>query len=126
MVTLPSTSPYSAKDQRKSDRATKFIGRGSSRSSSAAYAKAWGALANCDNYTASDRVFVSVEGNRGGRIGLDVDEVLKAISARSVFIADDKFNRERPYNIGERELSVLLEKNGYSEAKSGEWHPTQN
>ena len=40
-VTLPKTSPYTAKDQAKSDKANKFIGRGSSGSAAADYDKEW-------------------------------------------------------------------------------------
>ena len=46
-----------SKDQAKSDKATKFIGQGSPRSSTAAYAKAWGERANSGTYSASDTVF---------------------------------------------------------------------
>lgn len=122
-VVLPVTSPYTAKDQRKSDRATKFIGRGSDRSSTATYARAWGALANCGHYLSSDRVFVSVEGNRSGRKGLDLEELSKALAVGAVIIADDEFSRSRPYNIGERELANLLKANSYAERSAGEWHP---
>jgi hypothetical protein len=80
-VKLPQTSPYVAKDQAKSDKATKFIGRGSARSSTAAYAAAWGNRANTGTYTADDVVFVSAEGNRGGRIAPNWAEIKRALDA---------------------------------------------
>lgn len=124
-VILPVTGSYTVKDQAKSDRATKFIGRGSPNSSTNAYAKAWGDRANCGVYIRHDRVFVSVEGARPGRIPLDVDEVAKAIVARATFITDTPFHRNRPYNVGEREIAGMLERNGYTEAQPGVWTPNQ-
>ena len=67
-VILPVTGPYTAKDQRKANAANKFIGRGSPRSSTNAYAIAFGDAANCGEYTSEDVVFVSAEGARSGRI----------------------------------------------------------
>lgn len=122
-VILPSTSPFTAKDQAKSDKATKFIGRGSPKSSTAAYAQAWGALANSGSYDATDRVFVSVEGARAGRVSFDKAELNDALDAGATIIADDKANRERAYNVGERELATYLEERGYSEKNPGEWAP---
>jgi hypothetical protein len=54
---------WTAKDQTKARRATKYIGRGSALSSTNAYARAIGpALANCGHYTTSDVVWISSEG----------------------------------------------------------------
>lgn len=120
-IQLPKTSRFVAKDQAKSDRANKFIGRGSARSSTNAYRVAWGELANCGEYAANDVVFVSVEGARSGRVGLDTGEVIAAIKAGASFIADTPYNRQRSYNVGERELALLLSTNGYREASPGFW-----
>jgi hypothetical protein len=120
-VQLPRTSPYWAKDQAKSDRANKFIGRGSPRSSTAVYAQAWGERANSGEYAAGDTVFVSVEGNRSGRLSPDWRELRKAADAGVTFITDDAVNRARPYNVGERDVAAWLERNGYSENESGVW-----
>ena len=124
-VRLHSTGRYTAKDQAKSDKATKFIGRGSAASSTAAYAKAWGERANTGSYNAEDRVFVSVEGNRVGRIDFDRSEVMKAIKANATIISDVRADRERDYNIGERGLADFLRQNGYAERAPGEWARVQ-
>lgn len=110
-VQLPITSPYTAKDQRKADVATCFIGRGSPASSTEAYRKAFTEhnLANKGSYRADDIVFVSVEGARTNR------EVRKAAEAGAHFVADNPGNRARPYNVGERELAALLTSLGYVE-----------
>jgi len=122
-VELPKSSPYVAKDQAKSDKANKFIGRGSARSSTAAYAKAWGDRANTGKYEATDVVFVSAEGNRPGRIEPDFAEIGKAAAAKATMVTDDKVNRERRYNVGERAVANFLEKRGYREAEPGVWKP---
>lgn len=120
-VRLQGTSPYLAKDQAKSDRATKFIGRGSSRSSTAAYAKAWADKANSGNYVADDKVFISAEGNRGGRIAPDFAEIKKATDVGATIITDNAYGRNRAYNVGEREVAEFLSRNGYREITPGEW-----
>ena len=125
-VILPKTSPYTSKDQIKSDKANKFIGRGSEHSSTEAYRNAWGDRANMGEYFLTDRVFVSVEGNRAGRIGADLVELKKAVEAGVTFITDNAENRNRAYNIGEQGLAKYLEKHGYEEMKPGEWSPRLN
>lgn len=120
-VTLPGNGPYLAKDQRKADQATKFIGRGSPASSTARYAKAFGALANSGTYVAADRVFVSAEGARGARFDPDFTELKKAATAGATFITDDIFNRSRQYNVGERQVAEWLSANGYTETHPGTW-----
>jgi hypothetical protein len=123
-VKLQGSSPYLAKDQAKSDRATCFIGRGSARSSTHAYMLAWGALANKGEYTAQDVVFVSVEGNRGGRIPPNFHEIKKAAIAGVTFITDGQYDRNRNYNVGEREIAqFLVTECGYRETQDGEWKP---
>lgn len=120
-VTLTGKSPYLAKDQAKADTATKFIGRGSEASSTAQYAKDFGTKANSGVYTAADRVFVSAEGNREGRINPDRAELDKAVAAGATFITDDAANRKRLYNVGERQIEKYLTEKGYTETKPGEW-----
>ena len=107
-VQLPSSSPYTSKDQLKANVCDKFIGRGSPRSSTAKYAEAFGILANSGSYMNREVVFVSVEGNRKGRLALDISEISLAVKAGCTFIADKAYDRERSYNIGERELAILL------------------
>jgi hypothetical protein len=120
-VNLGTASPYAAKDQAKSDRANKFIGRGSERSSTAKYAKAWGDRANSGSYTSADTVFVSAEGNRSGRIAPDFVELKRATDAGATIVTDDAANRARDYNVGERAVAGFLEKQGYSETAPGTW-----
>lgn len=121
---LNGRSPYLAKDQAKSDQATKFIGRGSSASSTAAYAKAWGDRANTGTYTADDVVFVSAEGARTGRVAVDTAELGKAVKARATIITDVAADRNRSYNVGEREVAAFLSANGYAETARGRWTPS--
>ncbi|QIB67154.1 hypothetical protein [Kineobactrum salinum] len=123
-VILPVTGPYTAKDQIKSDQATKFIGQGSSRSSTEKYRKAWGERANCGDYTDRDVVFISVEGNRGGRKEPDFEEIKRAIAANASFITDSLLNRSRPYNIGERQVAQYLDLMSYTETAPGFWQPS--
>jgi hypothetical protein len=118
---LTVTGPYTAKDQVKSSQATRFIGRGSPRSSTHQYMLDWGALANTGTYTRDDKVFVSVEGLRMGRLRFDQTEVLLAIQADALLITDVPRDRDRPYNVGERELADFLLSRGYRELHPGLW-----
>lgn len=121
MPKLPVTGPYTAKDQRKADVANKFIGRGSPRSSTNAYAAAYGDNANCGSYTSTDVVFISAEGNRAGRVDPDFDEIKRACDANARFVTDDLANRMRPYNVGERQVAEFLTAQGYREVRPGFW-----
>jgi len=121
MPTLPGTGPYIQKDQKKSDMANCFIGRGSERSSTNRYRLAWGELANKGTYTPDDVAFVSAEGNRSGRIPAFLGEVRRACEGGAVIITDVPYDRERSYNIGEREVARHLEFCEYYEASPGMW-----
>jgi len=123
LANAKSDNRHFAKDREKARNANKFIGRGSLASSTHRYMLAAGDLANCGQYIQSDVVFVSVEGNRRGRLPLDVAEVSNAIRANATVVADGKADRERPYNVGERELCALLEHSGYIEQSGGVWRP---
>lgn len=120
-VKLSGKSSYLTKDQLKSDQANKFIGRGSSRSSTHQYSLDWGARANCGNYIPQDVVFVSAEGNRSGRVKPDLNELTKAVIAGVTFITDQLADRNRPYNVGEREVAGFLASQGYRETSPGRW-----
>ena len=122
-VILPQTSPYTAKDQAKSDKATQFIGRGSARSSTAAYAAAWGDRANTGVYSNKDVVFVSAEGARSGRVSPDWRLIKAAADAGVTFITDKAADRARPYNVGERSVAEALQRLGYEESAPGTWTP---
>jgi hypothetical protein len=118
---VQSTNPYFKKDLEKARYATKFIGRGSTASSTNKYMVAAGNLANCGIYSQDDIIFVSAEGMRGGRIPVDISELEKAVSAKATFVTDDEYNRNRPYNLGEREVANFLIKNGYIDTGKGIW-----
>lgn len=114
-VRLPQRTQYWRKDQVKADLATCFIGVGSSRSSTNAYRKAFGDLANKGEYSSTDRVFVSAEGNRVGRMSIPSEELYKAIDAHAVFLSDNTVNRSTQFNVGEREVAMLLTEAGYQQ-----------
>lgn len=118
MVKLTGTSPYLAKDQIKANLCNRFIGRGSPASSTNQYRKDFGNEANIGHrkdYLPTDMVFISAEGNRRGRVSIDVNEIVKACEAEVKFITDTPYHRNRPYNVGEREVAALLEQQGYDE-----------
>jgi hypothetical protein len=115
---------YAAKDARKAAQATKYIGRGSHRSSTNAYRLAIGPnFANTGNYDSRDIVWISAEGNRAGRVNPDFTEIGKAIAAGATLITDGILDRERPYNIGERQVAAFLASQGYLETRPGTWSP---
>lgn len=116
-----STHPYAQKDLRKATTATKFIGRGSLASSTNRYRLAAGDLANCGRYVATDVVFVSAEGARRQRIPIDRGELTLAARAGVTFVTDAVPDRNRPYNVGEREVAALLLSLGYADDGAGHW-----
>ena len=113
---------YFEKDMRKFAQATKLIARGSESSSSQSYAEAAGPnVANTQRYESGDVVGVSAEGNRKGRIGPDFAEIERAIAVGAEFITDLETDRNRPYNVGERDVAGYLEDRGYYEYSPGRW-----
>ena len=114
---------YTLKDQAKSNKANKFIGQGSAASSTNAYAKAWGELANCGQYLPTDIVFISAEGNRRDRLKPNYEEILLAIDEKVTFITDIPEDRNRPYNAGERSVENYLKNHSYHEVSPGVWKP---
>jgi hypothetical protein len=124
IATCVNRTQYGAKDAVKAAQATKYIGRGSVRSSTNAYCLAIGpAFANTGIYNAQDVVWISAEGNRAGRIGPDFTEIEKALTAKASFITDSSQHRNRPYNLGERQVAAFLETHDYIELKPGIWSP---
>ncbi len=116
-----STHPYVQKDLRKARSATKFIGRGSSASSTNRYRQAAGELANCGRYHPDDVVFVSAEGARRQRLDIDRAELALAVQAGVTFVTDRPAERNRPYNVGEREVEAFLRARGYRDDGMGQW-----
>ena len=122
--TCMNRTQYAAKDALKAAKATKYIGHGSLRSSTNAYRLAIGPnFANTGDYDAQDVVWISAEGNRAGRINPDFTEIGKAIAARATIITDSVLDRNRHYNIGERQVAAFLETHHYIEIKPGIWSP---
>lgn len=131
-VALPKRNAVSktihAKDQTKSDQATKFIGFGRKGSSTAGYRTAWEqqGLANTGTYTSDDTVFVSVNG-RSGPTKADAaatqKELKAAIQAGATIITDNKENRDRTHSVkGEGRVAKYLEAQGYVETDgNGVW-----
>lgn len=123
---LPNTgNRYLAKDQAKASKANKMIAIGVMGSSTYKYALANEEVANTRNYVEGDVVFVSVNGKRAGRISPYQDplrhEIVSAIEANVTFITDNKYDRNREFNIGEREVANLLEFHKYTEVGEGVW-----
>lgn len=122
-------SPYFAKDLAKAARATQMIGQGSAASSTSAYVRAAGPLANSGTYTAADTVFVSAEGRRGGRFDPIVGgrpqgaytHLDAAIAAGAGFVVDAASDRAREYNLGERQIVAYLTAAGYREVAPGQF-----
>ena len=126
-VILKGKSPYLTKDQAKSNQANKFIGYGVKGSSTDQYRQDWGDKANTGSYTQNDKVFVSTNGKRNNRIGLDAykSELDLAIQANATLITDNQNDRNRNYNVGERELASYLSEHGYTENNgNGIWIKT--
>jgi hypothetical protein len=86
--------------------------------------KAWGDLANCMQYFETDVVFISAEGNRLERMNPYFTFIQVAMMAGATFITDIPADRNRPYNIGEREVAEFLTKGGYEEVSPGTWKPS--
>lgn len=115
---LSISNPIANKDQLKANLADSFIGVGVFGSSTDAYRKAFDTVGKANKtigYAANEFVFVSTNGKRPNRVGLGaiIRYLDKAVEAKAAFIADNAKNRNRLYNIGERELAKYLEQRGY-------------
>ena len=78
-------------------------------------------VCNTGSYNKDDIVGISVNGQRRNRIGVDPIELALAIEAGATLITDNKYHRNRPYNIGEREVAKILVDNNYHEIGGGVW-----
>ena len=126
IILASSNMRYGLKDSDKFSIITKFIGRGSKDSSSHKYAMALFGIANQGSYDPEDIVGISVEGNRTDRVSFDKVEVKKALDQCCVIVTDNESNRNRSYNVGERELATFLTENDYFPldcTKRGLWIP---
>jgi hypothetical protein len=105
---------YLQKDLRKFGDCTKLITRGVVGSSSHKYMFMGEWEINPSKYDTEDIVGVSVNGNRRGRIPFDRDELYLAVAVEAIIITDNLYNRNRSYNIGEREVAEFLTEHGYT------------
>ena len=125
-------SPYFAKDLAKARKATQFIGEGSPQSSTAAYTHAAGPLANTGTYTDADVIFISAEDRRACRFTPIAHEqprgayrnINLAIEARASFVIDRPADRNRAYNVGERQIAAYLTRHNYQETVPGLFTPS--
>ena len=120
MVKLNMSSFYSYKDQHKANVANKYIGIGAPGSSTDSYRESYGSKANCTSYDKSDVVFISINGNRRGAVKVDaIKKLVELAAAASVrFVTDNKINRYRSYNSGERDVEKLLLSLDYRELET--------
>ena len=120
MVKLPFSSFYSYKDQAKANVANKYIGIGADGSATDKYRVAYGQMANCNIYEKSDVVFISINGRRRNAVSVDAikDQITLASKAEVRFVTDNKINRYREYNIGERDVEEVLLSLDYKELET--------
>jgi len=126
MIKITTNKPIGEKDVKKAEKADYFIGIGCKGSSTESYQKQTPKeLCNKTSYDKAGKVFVSINGKRRNRIGIKkiLDLLQHAKNAGCSFIADKEYDRQRDYNIGERELVCWFEENDYFEVGKGEWYP---
>jgi len=110
---------YLIKDIKKFAICNKLISRGAINSSSYKYSR--GEILNIPlenintaEYCSSDIVGVSVNGARKNRVSFDRDLLLLALKAKASIVTDNKYHRNRSFNVGEREVAKFLLENGYT------------
>ena len=100
---------YLEKDLLKAVGATSLLGEGGPGSSTERYVRAAGDLASVGSYRKEDRVFVSANGDREGRVPVvDASGALhgayqglsRAFAVGATIVADMARYREDPYNVG--------------------------
>jgi hypothetical protein len=101
------------KDSNKFAEINKLISRGIEGSSSHKYAtedtfNLGKENINSEEYDEIDIVGISVNGNRKNRICFDKELVKKAFDSRAILVADNTQDRNRIFNIGERNLHDFL------------------
>lgn len=120
MVKLPFSSFYSYKDQAKANVANKYIGIGADGSATDKYRVAYGQMANCNVYDKTDTVFISINGRRRNAVSVDAikEQITIASQAEVRFVTDNKINRYRDYNVGERDVEEVLLSLNYKELET--------
>jgi hypothetical protein len=115
---------YFAKDMNKWALCNAFIGYGSVGSSTEYYrTEVWPSLGKVNgDFKEGDLIGISVNGSRPKRINPPWHIIDEAIEVGGVgFITDVKKDRNRSYNIGEREVAAYLECRGFYEIADGLW-----
>ena len=102
---------YQDKDKIKFKFCNKMISRGAIGSSSHKYSQANNA--NTGEYTSTDIVGISVNGNRKNRVSFDTQELQLAIDANVIIVTDNLYHTNRSFNSGEREVAKFLSNNNY-------------
>jgi len=125
---------YNDKDKIKFAKCNKLISRGAKGSSSNKYQL--GQILeipisniNVDTYEPTDTVAISVNGARANRMKFNKTLIDLAISAKVTFITDNLYNRNRSFNIGEKEIADYLSSKDYifnNTPTRGEWVPNSN
>jgi len=114
---------YREKDMKKFSICNKFIIYGMVWSSSYKYSKEFKNV-NVWKYNLNDVVWISINWNRKWRLWLDYfkDEINKCINDWCIrFVIDNKFDRERSYNIWEREIYNYLLLKWFKEIDNKWW-----
>lgn len=116
---------YMEKDMRKWENCNAFIGYGSKGSSTEYYRTViWPRISKKINtgWQEGDVIGISVNGNRPGRMKAPWGLIENAASVEGIaFITDKKKDRERTYNIGEREVAAFLKSLYFEEIEDGFW-----
>ena len=120
---------YRNKDLSKASVSTQFIGQGIG--STREYLRTLNLPNNTGVYSSADTVFVSCNGNRRGRFAPVINGqpqgvyalVMPALIQGARVVMDNHYHRNRPYNIGEREMYDYLISQGviYVEGIGVEW-----
>ena len=121
------SNPYSLKDQQKFLQCTHLIGSGVEGSSSASYLHNPKQLhdqlsTNLRTVTKYSIIGITVNGNRPNRYPIPKAVIEHFAKQCVAFVTDNDYNRNRPYNIGEREVAELLYRLGYTPTE--QYHST--
>ncbi len=115
---------YLAKDQTKFKVCTHFLGIGSNISSSYKYQHTdlLGLNLNRDLSTLDSNsvLGISIEGNRSNREKISIEILEPIVATQCIIVLDNEYNRNRSYNIGEREIAAMLRNLGYVEEQGDE------
>jgi len=108
---------YGEKDKAKWDRSDLLLANLDSKGSTGRYVK------NLPNWNGEENkvLFISVNGKRKDRAPLPVERVMDALHKGCSFVTDNPENRNRDYNVGERNVADILSKWGCKETPCGDF-----